>query len=99
MNLALIQTHNYSQVEICNFYQVNRQWLHVPSEQKSKFHIISLWHTNDCIQLGEIKARRWGTLGPNINCQSYCKFVFHVARTTNGDQLFYFIFMFSHDFQ
>jgi hypothetical protein len=71
----------------------------MPNEQKSKFHIISLWHMNDCIQLGEIKARRWGTLGGNTNRQSYCKFGFHFARTTNGDQLFCFILMFSHDFQ
>jgi len=65
MNLALIQTHNYSQVEILNFYQVNRQWLHVPNELKSNFHIISVWHMNDCMQLKEIKARRQGKLGGN----------------------------------
>jgi len=47
MNLGLIQTHNYSQVDIPNFYQLNRLWFHVPNELKSKFHIISLWHMND----------------------------------------------------
>jgi hypothetical protein len=42
MNLGLVQNHNYSQVDVPNFYQVNRQWFHVLNEQKSNFHIISL---------------------------------------------------------